>query len=308
MSIDRKWTSKKKRALEVLLRLKRLYPDATCSLDYTTPVQLLVATILSAQCTDERVNKVTPALFAKFPDARSMAYADILDIEELVRSTGFYHNKAKNIQGACRKIVEEFDGEVPQLMEQLLTLPGVARKTANVVSAHAFGNIQGVTVDTHVMDLSMPGQSGIDALAMIRAKAPDVGILILSGYPEEHYAVNLIRQGASGYLNKECDPSEIVDAIRVISLGKRYITPTVAELLAQQLNRPNDMASHEQLSEREFQVFLKLAKGETAGDIAKALSLSVKTVSTYRTRVMEKMSLASNSDLTYYALKNKLID
>ena len=92
------------------------------------------------------------------------------------------------------------------------------------------------------------------------------------------------------------------------SLGKRYITPAVAELLAQQLNRPNDKAAHEQLSEREFQVFLKLAKGETAGDIAKALSLSVKTVSTYRTRVMEKMSLASNSDLTYYALKNKLID
>jgi endonuclease III len=154
MAIDRKWASKKKRALEVLLRLKRLYPDATCSLDYTTPVQLLVATILSAQCTDERVNKVTPALFARFPDARSMAYADILEIEELVRSTGFYHNKAKNIQGACRKIMEEFDGEVPQLMEQLLTLPGVARKTANVVSAHAFGNIQGVTVDTHVKRLT----------------------------------------------------------------------------------------------------------------------------------------------------------
>jgi endonuclease III len=150
MSIDRQWTSKKKRALEVLLRLKRLYPDATCSLDYTTPVQLLVATILSAQCTDERVNKVTPALFARFPDARSMADADIIELEALVRSTGFYHNKAKNIQGACRKIVEEFNSEVPQQMDELMTLPGVARKTANVVSAHAFGNIQGVTVDTHV--------------------------------------------------------------------------------------------------------------------------------------------------------------
>jgi endonuclease III len=154
MSIDRQWTSKQKRALEVLTRLKRLYPNATCSLDYTTPVQLLVATILSAQCTDERVNKVTPALFARFPDARSMADADILEIEALVRSTGFYHNKAKNIQGACRKIVEEFNDEVPSQMEQLLTLPGVARKTANVVSAHAFGNIQGVTVDTHVKRLT----------------------------------------------------------------------------------------------------------------------------------------------------------
>jgi endonuclease III len=146
--------SKKQKALEILGHLKRLYPDATCSLDYTTPVQLLVATILSAQCTDERVNKVTPALFARFPDARSMAYADIIEIEQLVRTTGFYHNKAKNIQAACRKIVEEFDGEVPQSMEQLLTLPGVARKTANVVSSHAFGNIQGVTVDTHVKRLT----------------------------------------------------------------------------------------------------------------------------------------------------------
>src|SRR6187402_1248316 len=163
-------------------------------------------------------------------------------------------------------------------------------------------------MDVIIMDLSMPGQSGIDALAMIRAKAPDVGILILSGYPEEHYAINLIRQGASGYLNKECDPSEIVEAIRIIALGKRYLTPAVADLLAQQLNRKDDAPPHEQLSEREFQVFLKLAKGETAGDIAKSLSLSVKTVSTYRTRLMEKMNLSSNSDLTYYALKNKLID
>ncbi|WP_028603162.1 response regulator [Ottowia thiooxydans] len=163
-------------------------------------------------------------------------------------------------------------------------------------------------LDVLVMDLSMPGQSGIDALGMIRAKAPDVGVLILSGYPEEHYAMNLIRQGASGYLNKECEPSEIVEAIRTIALGKRYITASVAELLAQQLNRKTDAPPHEQLSEREFQVFLKLAKGETAGDIAESLSLSVKTVSTYRTRLMEKMGLNSNSDLTYYALKNKLID
>ena len=163
-------------------------------------------------------------------------------------------------------------------------------------------------IDVLLMDLSMPGQSGIDALAMIRAKAPDVGILILSGYPEEQYAVNLIRQGASGYLNKECEPMEIVNAIRTISLGRRYISPSVAELIAQQLNRKEGSAAHDLLSEREFQVFLKLAKGETAGEIANALSLSVKTVSTYRTRLMEKMGLASNSDLTYYALKNKLID
>lgn len=168
--------------------------------------------------------------------------------------------------------------------------------------------VRNVEIDVLLMDLSMPGQSGIDAMAMIRAKAPDVGILILSGYPEEHYAMNLIRQGASGYLNKECDPIEIVNAIRTVALGRRYISASVAELLAQQLNRKDDAAPHEQLSEREFQVFLRLARGETAGDIAKALSLSVKTVSTYRTRLMEKMGLATNSDLTYYALKSKLID
>jgi two-component system, NarL family, invasion response regulator UvrY len=163
-------------------------------------------------------------------------------------------------------------------------------------------------LDVLVLDLSMPGQSGIDALGMIRAKAPDLGILILSGYPEEHYAVTLIRQGASGYLNKDCDPMEILSAIRTIALGRRYISFSVAELLAQQLNHKESGPSHEHLSEREFQVFLKLAKGETAGEIARSLSLSVKTVSTYRSRVMEKMSLASNSDLTYYGLKNKLID
>ncbi len=168
--------------------------------------------------------------------------------------------------------------------------------------------VRNTEMDVLVMDLSMPGQSGIDALGMIRAKAPDLSVLILSGYPEEHYAVNLIRQGARGYLNKECDPMEIVQAIRTVTLGRRYISPAVAELLAQQLGRLDAGAPHEQLSEREFQVFLKLARGETAGEIAKALSLSVKTVSTYRTRLLEKMNLSSNSDLTYYALKNRLID
>ncbi|WP_013320516.1 endonuclease III [Gloeothece verrucosa] len=154
MSITRKWATKQQRALEILVILERTYPDATCSLTYQTPVQLLVATILSAQCTDERVNKVTPALFARFPDAPSLANASIEELETLIRSTGFYRNKAKNIQGACQKIVSQFGGEVPQQMEQLLSLPGVARKTANVVLAHGFGIIQGVTVDTHVKRLS----------------------------------------------------------------------------------------------------------------------------------------------------------
>jgi DNA-binding NarL/FixJ family response regulator len=163
-------------------------------------------------------------------------------------------------------------------------------------------------VDVILMDLSMPDQSGVDALAAIKARAPDLPVLILSGFPEEHYATTLLRQGASGYLNKDCDPEEIVKAIRTVYRGRKYITAGVAELLADGLGGGSaDRPAHEQLSEREFQVFLRLAKGETIGHMANSMSLSVKTVSTYRTRVMEKMKLESNSDLTYYALKNGLI-
>ena len=162
-------------------------------------------------------------------------------------------------------------------------------------------------VDVIVMDISMPGQSGVDALAAIRARAPDLPVLILSGFAEEHYATTLLRQGASGYLNKDCDPQEIAKAIRTVFRGRKYITAGVAERLAEGLSGAGDGPAHEQLSERELQVFLRLAKGETIGHMASSMNLSVKTVSTYRTRVMEKMALASNSDLTYYALKNGLI-
>ena len=162
-------------------------------------------------------------------------------------------------------------------------------------------------VDVMVMDLSMPDSGGVDALVAIRARAPDLPVLILSGFPEEHYATTLLRQGASGYLNKDCDPEEVVKAIRTVHRGRKYITAGVAEQLANNLTSGADKPAHEQLSERELQVFLRLAKGETIGQLAVGLSLSVKTVSTYRTRIMEKMQLASNSDLTYYALKNGLI-
>jgi DNA-binding NarL/FixJ family response regulator len=162
-------------------------------------------------------------------------------------------------------------------------------------------------LDVMLMDLSLPDQSGVETLAAIKARAPDLPVLILSGFPEAHYATTLLRQGASGYLNKECEPEEIALAIRTVVRGRRYITPTVAELLAEGLAGGGDKPPHELLSEREFQVFLRLAKGETIGAMAESMSLSVKTVSTYRTRVMEKMKLASNSDLTYYAMKNGLI-
>jgi DNA-binding NarL/FixJ family response regulator len=167
---------------------------------------------------------------------------------------------------------------------------------------------RGGEVDVMLMDISMPGQSGVDALSAIKTRFPDLPVLILSGFPETHYATTLLRQGASGYLNKECDPEEIANAIRTVARGRRYISPAVAELLADGVaGGASDRPLHESLSERELQVFLRLAKGETVGDMAKAMFLSVKTVSTYRTRVLEKIKLETNSDLTYYALKNGLI-
>lgn len=174
------------------------------------------------------------------------------------------------------------------------------REAIDLVRLHA--------VDVLLLDLDMPGQSGIDALGMIKAKAAHVGVLVLSGYPEHQYAVHLIRGGASGYLNKACEPAEIAMAIRKVAQGSRYITPVVAELLASQVITPPSSGLHEQLSARELQVFLKLAQGKSASDVAAELSLSAKTVSTYRARLMTKLHARSNSDLTYYALKHRLLD
>jgi len=149
------------RVAEVKPVLAERYPDLTVSLDWNTPLELLVATILSAQCTDERVNRVTPALFERYPDAEAFASADREELEGLVRSTGFYRNKAKNIQGMARRLVAEHDGRVPETMDELVELPGVARKTANVVLSNAFGRHEGVVVDTHVKRVA--GRLGLTA-------------------------------------------------------------------------------------------------------------------------------------------------
>ena len=134
-----------------LLRiLEQTYPDARCALDYRNPLELLIATMLSAQCTDERVNMVTPALFARYPDAASFAEAEPAELEELIHSCGFYRQKAKSIRACCRLLVDEFGGEVPAGMDDLVTLPGVGRKTANVVLNEAYGE-PAIAVDTHVL-------------------------------------------------------------------------------------------------------------------------------------------------------------
>ena len=184
--------SAKPRALEILSRLKRIYPEAPCSLDYETPVQLMVATMLAAQCTDARVNQVTPALFERFPDAAAMADADVTELEELVRSTGFYRNKAKNIQAATHKIVTEFGGDVPATMAELTSLPGVARKTANVVLAHAFGIHEGVTVDTHVKRIT--GRFGLTRQTE-PVKIEQVRMKLLPREDWENWSIRLVYHG-----------------------------------------------------------------------------------------------------------------
>jgi endonuclease-3 len=142
------------RIASILAILERTYPNAVCALNHRNAWELTVATILSAQCTDVRVNQVTPALFRAFPTPKAMAKASLPEIEELIRSTGFFRNKAKSIQGAARIIVEQFGGEIPRTMDEILRLPGVARKTANVVLGSWYGIADGVVVDTHVMRLS----------------------------------------------------------------------------------------------------------------------------------------------------------
>jgi len=145
--------AKKVRAKVIYHQLSKSYPNIRCELDYKNAFQLLVATVLSAQCTDERVNQITPTLFKKYPNPQKMAKADLRDIQKLVKSTGFFRAKAKNIKGLSNIIVKRFDSNVPSNLEDLITLPGVGRKTANVVLGHAFG-IPGITVDTHFRRLS----------------------------------------------------------------------------------------------------------------------------------------------------------
>ncbi len=145
---------KKSRARKIITRLKRAYPDAKCSLSHKNPYQLMVATILSAQCTDERVNMVTPELFKRFPKPKAMAAAPIEEIEEIIRSTGFYRNKAKSIKNNAIMLLADFGGEIPRTLAELTKLPGVGRKTGSVVLGAGFGLAEGVVVDTHVVRIS----------------------------------------------------------------------------------------------------------------------------------------------------------
>lgn len=176
-------SDKKKRAAEIIKRLNKEYPDAHCALEHTNAFELLIATILSAQCTDERVNIVTANLFRKYRAPGDYLKVSADELERDIHSTGFFRNKAKNIQAACRKIIENFGGEIPRTMEELLTLNGVARKTANVVLGNAYGIAAGVVVDTHVSRLS-------ERLGLTEPKTPEkIELELMELVPKRHWVM-----------------------------------------------------------------------------------------------------------------------
>lgn len=161
--------------------------------------------------------------------------------------------------------------------------------------------------DVALIDIAMPGMNGIDLLKHLRNDHPKLPVLILSAYPEDQYAVRLIKAGAAGYLNKECAPDEVVAAVQTVLSGKRHISPAVVEMLANEVSLPDGKRPHETLSNREHQIFLLLASAKTYAEIAEILKLSVKTVSTYRNRILEKMQLQNNAELMFYAVSHNLL-
>ena len=162
--------------------------------------------------------------------------------------------------------------------------------------------------DVLLLDISMPGKSGLDILKELKAEKPKLPVLVLSMYPEEQYAVRVLRAGASGYLTKESAPDELVGAIRKVAQGKKYVSPSLAEKLAVDLETDASKPPHETLSDREYQVLCLIASGSTVGEVAEKLSLSAKTVSTYRARILEKMNMKNSAELTHYAIQNKLVE
>jgi DNA-binding NarL/FixJ family response regulator len=162
--------------------------------------------------------------------------------------------------------------------------------------------------DVVLLDISMPGRSGLDILKQLKSERPKVSVLVLSMYSEEQYAMRALRAGASGYMTKESAPDELIEAIRKVSTGRKYISATVAEKLAVSLEASNERPAHESLSDREYQVMCMIASGKTIKTIADELSLSVKTVSTYRTRILEKMRMKNNAELTHYSIQNRLVE
>ncbi|MFZ2300648.1 MAG: response regulator transcription factor [Gallionella sp.] len=197
---------------------------------------------------------------------------------------------------------------VRQGLAQILQTSGEMKIAASCTNGiDALNWLRKNDCDVALIDISMPGMSGIDLLKQVRKEKPKLPVLILSAYPEDQYAVRLIKAGASGYLNKECAPGEVVAAVQSVLNGHRYITLAVSEMLASEISTPDGKLPHETLSNREYQIFMLLASAKTVAEIADTLKLSPKTISTYRSRIMEKMHLHNNAQLMRYAVENHLV-
>ena len=167
--------------------------------------------------------------------------------------------------------------------------------------------IRGSDCDVLVLDLNLPGRGGLEVLSSLRESGSSIKVLIVSMFPEDQYAIRCLRAGAHGYLNKAGDPADLITAVRTVAQGRKYVTPTVANMLVESLSTPENATLHASLSERELQTLLKIASGKRLSDIAEELMLSPKTVSVYRSRVLEKLKLTNNAELTVYAIRNELV-
>jgi DNA-binding NarL/FixJ family response regulator len=183
-----------------------------------------------------------------------------------------------------------------------------------IVTGDAENGLDGIKLvrngdcDVLLLDISMPDRSGIEVLKQIKKEFPKLAVLMLSMHREDQYAVRSLKAGAAGYLNKQSAPNELVDAIRQVAAGRKYISPALAQELANQVGDDREAPAHETLSDREYQTFIMIASGKTVSDIADELSLSVKTISMYRARLLQKMKLRNNAELTHYAIKNELVE
>jgi two-component system invasion response regulator UvrY len=168
-------------------------------------------------------------------------------------------------------------------------------------------HLRTTTCDVLILDINLPGRSGLEVLASMRESQSSVRVLVVSMFSEDQYAIRCLRAGAHGYLNKAGDPAELVEAVRAVARGRKYVTASVSDMLVDQLSAPNTESLHDRLSERELQTLLKIASGKRLSDIAEELMLSPKTVSVYRARLLEKLGLANNAELTVYAIRNELV-
>ncbi len=185
--------------------------------------------------------------------------------------------------------------------------PGMLAVDEAASGHEAMEKIRKNEYDVVLLDIAMPGKSGLDTLKELKLERPSLPVLILTIYPEEQYALRVLKAGAAGYLTKESAPAELVTAIKKVSEGGRYISPSLAEKLAFNIGTDTDIDPHEKLSDREYQVMCMIASGKTVSDIADEMSLSVKTISTYRTRILEKMGMKNNAEMTHYAIKKELV-